>query len=359
MRRVALAGWFVRTCAVSLATRADASPPFPDMGSAAKLDLTDARSGQPLMPRLRGKSDPHFVYRIDWPRDVSDDRSNVRVVRATATNAFGRASRCDGPRHRRSDDRHGPETACICARLFSARRRHRIHDGIDVRFKRGTNVDPDHTAVTYLIDPQWHVRYEFWAALCCLDHCSIDRSFLTIDDTMSRWRTPLGVRLVASVVAAATFGHHAFGKPDRAATQMSAISNVRTLTDIRVRRLTGEPTSLLSYRGKPLWLNFFATWCPPCNNEMPEIERHYRGDAKAGLVVLGLDQHESAEPVRNFVRSRDVTFPTMLDDGDASTAFAVNALRVSVFIDRSRTVRQIRFGEMSSADIDESLARIL
>ncbi len=176
---------------------------------------------------------------------------------------------------------------------------------------------------------------------------------------MSAWRTPLAVWLVAGLIVAATIAHHAFGKPERATAQTSVTPGARTLTDIRMRGLDGASVSLLSYRGKPLWLNFFATWCPPCNSEMPEIERHYRRDAKAGLVVVGLDQHENAELVRNFARSRDVTFPTLLDDGDAAKAFSVNVLPVSVFIDKTGKVRQVRYGEMSSSEMDEAVAQIL
>jgi len=172
--RVALGAVSILTFAASRAAHADASPPFPDMGSAAKLELTDARSGRPLMPSLRGKA--ILVSFI-----ASTCRETCPMTEATFASVARRLQAL-------SDTRRvamvlvtvDPVTdtvpkLCAFARSFST------HDGtiafatgsrrtvtpllerydIDVRFKREKHDDPDHTAVTYLIDPHWHVRYEF------------------------------------------------------------------------------------------------------------------------------------------------------------------------------------------------------
>lgn len=131
------------------------------------------------------------------------------------------------------------------------------------------------------------------------------------------------------------------------------------LPPLFARKLNGRFISLRSYEGKPLWLNLFATWCPPCNIEMPEIERHYRHDMARGLAVVGLDQEENPLLVRRFTQSRAVSFDVLIDDGAVAHTFGIGALPVSVFIDAKGIIRSVRYGQLASSDMDASLAMIL
>jgi peroxiredoxin len=80
-----------------------------------------------------------------------------------------------------------------------------------------------------------------------------------------------------------------------------------------VARLDGTPDGLASYRGRIVVLNLWASWCPPCRAEMPDLQRLYARYRSANLVVLGVNQGESAERAGAFARSLGIRFPILLD----------------------------------------------
>jgi peroxiredoxin len=108
-------------------------------------------------------------------------------------------------------------------------------------------------------------------------------------------------------------------------------------------RLDGKPGSLADYRGNVVLLNLWATWCTPCRQEMPDLQRLYRENARRGLVVLGVDQGESAHAAAAFAREHGVTFPILVDEEQRyGRAYAAIGLPTTVVVDRAfRIVRGI------------------
>lgn len=129
--------------------------------------------------------------------------------------------------------------------------------------------------------------------------------------------------------------------------------------DATVVALDGRSQRLGALRGRPVWLNFFATWCGPCKSEMPDIEIEYRRFHRDGLEVVGLDQQESAELVAAFVRPFGLSFPLVLDHGGAAAAYGVFAIPTSVFVDRSGVVQAVHIGAMSPAQMEADLRKIM
>jgi peroxiredoxin len=123
--------------------------------------------------------------------------------------------------------------------------------------------------------------------------------------------------------------------------------------------LDGKRVTFAAYRGKPVWVNFFATWCPPCKEELPEIERRYQRFHARGLVVLGVDQQETPKLIRPFIAHFGLRYPVVIDDGQGAITYDLIALPTSVFIDRGGIVRFIQIGEMSPLLMDTALAKIL
>jgi peroxiredoxin len=123
--------------------------------------------------------------------------------------------------------------------------------------------------------------------------------------------------------------------------------------------LDGKHLSFAAYRGKPLWVNFFATWCPPCKEELPEIERRYQQSRARGLVVLGADQQETPALIRPFIARFGLRYPVVIDDGQGAITYDLIALPTSIFIDRGGIVRFIQIGEMTPPLMDVALAKIL
>lgn len=111
--------------------------------------------------------------------------------------------------------------------------------------------------------------------------------------------------------------------------------------------LRGPKLSLGDLRGKAVYLNFFATWCPPCNAEAPAIEKLSRDYQSRGLAVVGVDELENARQAAQFRKQHGLSYPIVVDEGKLREQYRVNGLPVHVFIDRAGVVRRIVVGELS------------
>jgi thiol-disulfide isomerase/thioredoxin len=119
--------------------------------------------------------------------------------------------------------------------------------------------------------------------------------------------------------------------------------------DLKLVSLEGHVMRLSDLRGKVVLLNFWATWCPPCKAEMPDLEALYReyGDAQ-GFVVVAVNTQEAAAPVEAFVRERGLSFPVWLDGrGEAAAQLGVRGLPVSFILDRNGYIRDAWNGQIA------------
>jgi cytochrome c biogenesis protein CcmG, thiol:disulfide interchange protein DsbE len=97
----------------------------------------------------------------------------------------------------------------------------------------------------------------------------------------------------------------------------------------------GGTDSLAAHRGSIVVMNFWATWCPPCQAEMPALETLYRNERKHGLVVLGIDQGESAAVAGAFAKAHGVTFPILVDgDQKYASSYVSIGLPTTVVVGR-------------------------
>jgi peroxiredoxin len=103
----------------------------------------------------------------------------------------------------------------------------------------------------------------------------------------------------------------------------------------------GHAVSLTQYRGKIVVMNLWASWCPPCRAEMPDLQTVAREFAKDGVVVVGVNQGESAERAAAFARSLDIAFPIWIDDAQRyGRVYAALGLPTTVVIDRRGIVER-------------------
>ncbi len=101
----------------------------------------------------------------------------------------------------------------------------------------------------------------------------------------------------------------------------------------------GHALSLKGLRGKVVFLNFWATWCVPCRQEMPAMERLYQSYRARGLAVVAVNYKESPAEVKAFMEELHLTFPAVLDRrGAVATSFAVRSLPVTYLVDRDGKV---------------------
>ena len=123
---------------------------------------------------------------------------------------------------------------------------------------------------------------------------------------------------------------------------------------------TGTPIDLASLRGKPVWLNFMATWCPPCRDELPLMTGYAARYADDGLVVLAVDVREADSVVAAYMTSVGVTFPVGLDpDGTAQAGWGAYALPVHYWIDASGVIRDGALGGIGPDIMAQGLGSIL
>jgi len=105
--------------------------------------------------------------------------------------------------------------------------------------------------------------------------------------------------------------------------------------DFTLTLLNGESAALSSCKGKVVLLNFWATWCPPCREEMPSMENLYKRFNGQGLEILAVNLRETAGAVQKFIKSNGYTFPVMLDsDGKIGGIYGVRGIPTTFIIDR-------------------------
>ncbi len=109
--------------------------------------------------------------------------------------------------------------------------------------------------------------------------------------------------------------------------------------DVALTDLNNKSVSLADYKGQVVLYNAWATWCPPCKEEMPTLNDYYQAHHQDGFVVVAIEDGEPASEVADFVKSHGLTFPVWPDPKFvATTAFKTNNLPTSFVIDRQGTV---------------------
>lgn len=133
--------------------------------------------------------------------------------------------------------------------------------------------------------------------------------------------------------------------------------------DFSLKTIEGKEIKLSDLRGKAVLINMWASWCPPCRDEMPGIQAAYEKYKDKGLVVLGIDftVQDNLPDVKSFVQELKLTFPILLDEtGEVSAGwYGMRALPTSYFVDAQGVIQRIQVGAMSPEKIEEYLAEIL
>ncbi len=120
----------------------------------------------------------------------------------------------------------------------------------------------------------------------------------------------------------------------RAGAKLEAFDTQRQHADFTLTDLQGKSWTLKDLKGKVVLVNFWATWCPPCRKEMPDLERLYKKFAGQGLVVLAISDEESAKVVP-FIAQARYSYPVLLDPGrKVSSEFVVEGIPKSFVYDR-------------------------
>ncbi len=175
-------------------------------------------------------------------------------------------------------------------------------------------------------------------------------------------RDPVVIIVVAMVVAVMlVFGFKLARRPSPGAMVGNAQMKSGIAPDFSLQSLDGKTVRLSDFRGKPVVLNFWATWCGPCKIEMPwfvDLQRQY---GPAGLQFLGVAMDDaSTKDIAEFAESMKVNYPILIGKESVGDAYGgVQFLPETFYIDREGKVVDKAFGLKGRAEIEDAIKKIL
>jgi DsbE subfamily thiol:disulfide oxidoreductase len=115
--------------------------------------------------------------------------------------------------------------------------------------------------------------------------------------------------------------------------------------DFALKSATGENLRLSEYRGDVVMINFWATWCGPCRQEMPLLDELYSRYQRVGFNLLGVNIDDNTNRAMKMIDDLGVTFPVLFDSRkEVSELYAVDAMPVTVLVDREGIIRHVHHG---------------
>lgn len=130
--------------------------------------------------------------------------------------------------------------------------------------------------------------------------------------------------------------------------------------EISLTAVDGRQVALSDYRGRPVIVNFWASWCVPCRDEFPLLAAARAAHQADGLEILGVIHDDSAQSAAAFAATYNAEWPLLVDADDVAwNAYHGAFVPVTYFVDRAGIVRAVSYGPPPSASLDSLLARIL
>jgi len=135
----------------------------------------------------------------------------------------------------------------------------------------------------------------------------------------------------------------------------------RPAKDFTLKDLAMKKVSLNDFKGKVVLLNFFATWCPPCRMEIPELIKIYNKNKEKGLVVLGvsLDTDGISQGLTRFVRDMKIPYPVLLGNMELAENYQVSGVPTTIIINREGKTTNRFDGLVPGSHVEQALKELL
>lgn len=126
--------------------------------------------------------------------------------------------------------------------------------------------------------------------------------------------------------------------------------------DFTVKDLAGAPVSLSDFRGQVVLVNFWATWCSPCKEEMPFLDAYYRQHQSQGFVLLGVNVSDRPEEAAAFVKQQGYSYPILFDSpGNVLIDLGIQGLPASLLVDREGALVSRWLGPLTAEMLDSEV----
>lgn len=167
---------------------------------------------------------------------------------------------------------------------------------------------------------------------------------------MEKKKKRLVIRTIILAVLVLAIGYTVYGTATKDKVELIAVGS--KAPDFTLVDLNGEKHKLSDYKGQGVFLNFWGTFCPPCEREMPAINRQYQAFKDQGVQTLSVNIAETDFEVQNYVDRHELTFPVVIDKTKSvSTTYNVGSLPATVVIDPDGKVVKIITGEIEEGKI--------
>ena len=134
---------------------------------------------------------------------------------------------------------------------------------------------------------------------------------------------------------------------------LPAMAAPRPAPDFKLSGMDGKPVELKAYRGKLVILNFWATWCPPCLQEVPDLVDFYQQHGE-DAVVIGLAVDDDAKEIKEFIRVMDVTYPVAISTDAINKKYGgILSLPITFFIDRKGRIVTQQVGIVTRKQLEQ------
>ena len=192
-----------------------------------------------------------------------------------------------------------------------------------------------------------------------------DNEGISLEKYTRRFTIGVGLSLVAGLVGATWYigRREGFDQIGQGGANLKLLPKIgRPAPDFMVANASdGTPVRLSDYLGRPVWLNFWGSWCPPCRSEMPEIEAAYEQLHPLGLELLAVSLLEPAADAARFATRNHATF-TILSDPDRSNtgeAYPIANFPTHILVDPVGVIRDIVLAAIDEGEIIKRAQKIL
>lgn len=149
-------------------------------------------------------------------------------------------------------------------------------------------------------------------------------------------------------------------KSGKDSSTLKSPSVVKTAAiNLKLKDLNGKEVSLSDFKGKKVFLNFWASWCPPCKAEMPDIEKLFGQTKDSDLVILAVNIGEDKSTAKSFIDSHKYNFTVLLDsDQSIASKYNIVAIPTSFFIDKEGNIVSTIKGGMTLEQMKDNISKL-